>query len=276
MKKLILSSLACSLLFFSNSCDKSSTGNGGAKGGVAIVDMDRVVSTMGWSDQIRKSIQEANQGLKHQLDERSEQIEHAQAAKRKQLALAAKLSKEQTDQLLTAKDLHAVDTLPLSKEQHDEALRLIHVSNQDLTQARQDAQQAMRERQGAIVASYRDMVRPVAGHVATANGFSLVLVPTPDTVLFSDPSADLTDRVIDELRQSAAAPLPSLDLPPLTGIPGLEGATQPATQPTTAATTQTATERGATQPTTTPGTGPATTGPATTGPGDWSTTPIPQ
>ena len=66
-----------------------------------------------------------------------------------------------------------------------------------------------------LVQSYRDRIRPAARRVAVTHGMTVVLA-TSDNLIYFEPSADITDEVIDELQKTLPEkkPAPTSSEPP--------------------------------------------------------------
>lgn len=182
------------------------TEKAGHAGGVAIIDLDRVAKAVGWLDELSKNIQVADTKLKTQLeDELRDTLRIIDDAK-KQVAADAKLTPDQIAVLNSAKDERELNALPLTKSQRDKLTETVNNANVTWRNALNRYQQSLQNQRSALVLGYRDKIRPVARRVATERGMNVVLI-TSDNLLYFDPqTADITDKVIDELQKSGGKP----------------------------------------------------------------------
>ena len=203
MRKFI--GVSCMLLLVFVGCRKSTS----SAGGVAVVDLDRIARSMGWVEEMSKSLQAADTELKGQLDGILRNSLKSIDEMKKQVAADAKLTPEQTKQLDSIKDPRQLDDLPLSKEQRERLVEAVNKANAAWQGSLNSYQQALQGRRAQLVIAYRERIRPVAQQVATARGLSVVL-SSSDQVLFFDPrSADITDQVVQELQKSSSATTPA-------------------------------------------------------------------
>lgn len=175
---------------------------GGGAGGVAIIDLDKVATAMGWLDEISKNLQSADAELRAQLGEVLQSTVGSIEQAKKQVAADAKLTPEQIKILTAAKDPQELGVLPLSKEQREKLVEAVNKANVAWRTAVNNFQQALQGRRANLIQNCREKIRPAARRVAAASGMSVVLV-TSDNVLYFDPqSADITEKVIDELQRT--------------------------------------------------------------------------
>lgn len=182
-------------------CQQGGVSGGGAAG-VAIIDLDKVATAMGWLDEISKSLQSADTELRGQLSEVLQSTVGSIEEAKKQVAADAKLTPDQVKILTAAKDPQELSALPLSKEQREKLVEAVNKANVAWRTAVNNFQQALQGRRVTLIQSCREKIRPAARRVAAASGMSVVLV-TSDNVLFFDPkSADITEKVIDDLQRT--------------------------------------------------------------------------
>jgi Skp family chaperone for outer membrane proteins len=198
MKKTIASLMLAPVLL-AGGCQKSGT----SPGGVAVIDLDRVATAMGWLDDLSKNLQSADTELRTQLDQVWRANVTAIEELKKQVAADAKLTPEQIKLLDTIQDPRDLSQLPLTKEQREKLVATVTQANANWQQALNNSQQLLQNRRRDLILSYRERVRPFARRVATARGMTVVLLTT-DNLLLSEPQADITDGVIDELQKSLA------------------------------------------------------------------------
>jgi len=196
MNKVLFATLLTSVSIVAGGCLS------GGNGGVAVIDLDRVATAMGWLDELSKSIQTTDTELRSQLDEVQKISVRTIEEKKKELAVEAKLTEEETKTLLEAKEQREIDALPLSKVQRDVLMDTVNKANASWQKTMNDYQQALQGRRSSLILSYREKVRPAARRVATERGLNIV-VTTGDSVLcFDQQTADITDKVIDELQKT--------------------------------------------------------------------------
>lgn len=208
MKSIFGAVILVSLLALSG-CQKLS----GAAGGVAVIDLDKVATSMGWMEELNKSIQSADQELRSQLDAILKNSLTSIDEAKKQVAASANLTPEQVKVLNTAKDQREIEGLPLSKEQREKLTETVNKANTSWQSALNEYRQAMQGQRAKLVVSYREKIRPAARRVATAHGLTVVLTTSDNLLYFDANSADITEKVIDELqknppeKKSAAEPV---------------------------------------------------------------------
>ena len=171
-------------------------------GGLAILDLDKVTTAMGWMDEMSKSIQATNTELKNQLEEVHRGMLKSIDDGKKRISTEAKLTDEQKKLLINAKDQHEIDGLPLSKDQRQELLETANKANTVWQTALTNYQQALQNRRASLIQSYREKIRPAARRVAAAHGLTVVMAASDNLIYFDSQSADITDAVIDELQKA--------------------------------------------------------------------------
>ena len=178
-------------------CDKLSGAAGPATGtqtpAVAVLDVEAVAKALGRDEVFRQQVQAAGQQLQQQLSEFSSGLEGK--LREEQARLGAEPSQEERQQLARM----AVD------------------AQRQVQQGQALARQKALEYQNKLVAEFRAELRPVASEVALERGASAVLLS--NTVLWFEPTVDITGEVIDELRARGAN----------SGAPVLAPASNPAT-----------------------------------------------
>jgi Skp family chaperone for outer membrane proteins len=184
-------------------------GKGGSGSGVAVVDLDRIATAMGWIDDLQKGLQATDAELRAQLDQilrtSLKTIEDAKT----QVGADAKLNADQITQLNSIQDPRELEKLPLTKEQRDKLLETVNRANQTWQQSVNSYQQTLQARRQSLILTYREKIRPVARRVAADRGMNVVMTPS-DSLLYFDPqSADITDQVIDELQKGMSTSAPA-------------------------------------------------------------------
>ena len=145
---------------------------------VAVLDVDAVAKALGRDDVFRQQIQAAGRQLQQQLSELSSGLEDK--VREEQARLGADPSQEERQQLAKM----AVDAQ--RRVQQGQAL----------------ARQKAREYQNKLAAEFRAEIQPVVSDVALSRGASAVFVS--NTLLWFEPTVDITGAVIDALRARGA------------------------------------------------------------------------
>jgi len=171
-------------------------------GGLAVLDLDKVATAMGWMEEMTTSIQATSTELKGQLEEVHRGMLQSIDDVKKQIAAEAKLTDEQAKVLTNAKDQRELDGLPLTKAQRQKLVETANKANAAWQTALNNYQQALQGRRANLVQSYREKIRPAARRVAAAHGMTVVLAASDNLIYFDPQSADITDEVIDELQKT--------------------------------------------------------------------------
>lgn len=215
----------------------ASTGTGGSAGSVGVLDPRRVLEALQWDAEQKRDFEGAKADVDRELAAALQQLSAVVEQKRKTLIAAGKLTTDQIDKLNRVE----VDTLPLSKEQKVEYQMVIQNAVQYEQQARALHQRTLGERQQAVERMYTEAVRPAVRRAALASGLQVVMLK--QTVFYSEPAIELTDKVIDELQKAPPPknfpPLPKLNLPQVRLDEPPKMTTQPATGPANATTAPT-------------------------------------
>ncbi len=177
-------------------------------GSLAVLDLDKVATAMGWMEEMKTSIQATSTELKGQLEEVHRGMLQSIDDVKKRIATEAKLTDEQTKVLTNAKDQRELDGLPLSKEQRQRLVEAADKANASWQTALNNYQQALQGRRANLVQSYRERIRPAARRVAAAHGMTVVLA-TSDSLIYFDPQTDITDEVVDELQKTLPGKKPA-------------------------------------------------------------------
>jgi len=145
---------------------------------VAVLDVDAVAKALGRDEVFKQQIQAAGRQLQQQLSEFSSGLE--EKVREEQTRLGAEPSQEDRQQLARM----AVD------------------AQRQVQQGQALARQKAREYQNKLVAEFRAEIQPVVSEVALGRGASAVLLSS--TLLWFEPTADITGAVIDALRARGA------------------------------------------------------------------------
>lgn len=166
---------------------------------IAVVEVEQIIQAMGWSTEIRAAVSIAQRQLRADRDRQLKDLYQQGMAVRKRIAKSAKLNAAQTDRVLNLQNPGQLDTLPLTPAQRKE---LIDSGIQINRQAEQVQQQYMKDLDNQsiqIAGSYRGKIVPAAKRVAAVTGFRTIIVDA-SSVIYHDPSTDVTQQVIDEMK----------------------------------------------------------------------------
>lgn len=212
MKQIVCAVMLMSLLAVTG-CQKPS-------GGVAVIDLDKVASAMGWLQDMQKNLQGADAELRNQLDGILKGSLKAIEDAKEQVAKDAKLTEDQIKLLNSVKDPRELEALPLTKDQRDKLNEAVNKANTSWQGALNQYQQLLQGRRAALIVGYRDRVRPIAQSVAASKGLTVVLTTADNVLYFDAQQADITDTVITELKKMPPAPPPvPAPAPPATTTP---------------------------------------------------------
>ena len=200
MKQIVCAVMLMSLLVVTG-CQKRT-------GGVAVIDLDKVASAMGWLQDMQKNLQGADAELRNQLDGILKGSLKSIDEAKQQVAKDAKLTEDQITVLNSVKDPRELEALPLSKDQREKLMEAVNKANTAWQGALNQYQQLLQGRRAALIVGYRDRVRPIAQSVAAAKGMTVVLTTADNVLYFDTQQADITDAVIAELKKMPPAPPP--------------------------------------------------------------------
>ena len=206
MKRSVFVLLFASVLL--SACDKfpdtsSLLGNkqakSAAKQAVAVIDLSAVAKALGRDEVVKQQVQAAGEQLRQQLTDFSS-------------GLQEKLREEQAK----------LGTNPSDVERQQLQKQLVEAQRQ-IQQSQALARQKAAQFQNQLAMNFRNEIRPVAAEIARAQGASAIALA--NTLMWFDPTLDITGAVIDAMRAKGAAPV-------LAPAPA-EQATEAAAQPTT-------------------------------------------
>jgi Skp family chaperone for outer membrane proteins len=149
----------------------------GPSGSVAVIDLNRVAQELGRDQQIVETIKSSDATLGQQLATYQTQL---------QQQFAEKKSQSETDD---------------AANNRVELVKYERVLNQQLSKARQNAQQSLGNQRRQLVLQFREEVTPIATAVAQERGLSVVVVET-EAMLSHESHVDITDAVVARLRSS--------------------------------------------------------------------------
>ena len=200
MRRVDLRLLACVVVIGALGCDTASDpavdvkgsatsvgSRGPASGGVAIVDLDEVAKRLGRDIVMSKAIENGQASLNQQLQKLQVSLNEQYEAKK--FALNA-----QPPQDRQAEDAQVAE---LGKLERQFSLQL--------AQARRSAQSEINSYGRRLIQQFRAEVKPIAQEVAAGRGLSVVVTKNESVLLSFDPADDITDEVVEALRQRTAA-----------------------------------------------------------------------
>jgi Skp family chaperone for outer membrane proteins len=171
---------------------------------IAFVNEDQIIKAMGWDREIRQGLQIADRNLRATLNRRLLELSQQASDVRTRVAKAAKLSHADTVALQTAQTLKDLYALPINADQRQILLASGIQTNLAMSEARQAYRAQMLKREMELVGSYHSSVMPVAQTIANRLGFRMVLTISRN-IVYRDPSTDVSDAVIAELKSSRPA-----------------------------------------------------------------------
>jgi Skp family chaperone for outer membrane proteins len=184
-------------------CSKTDGASSSGKAGtVGVVDLDQISREVGWASEIDEDRKAAAQDINSQLQVFATSVKNAWTDKRKAIGDAAHLKADEL-KVINADQINGDEfqKLPLSKDQKDDFLRSANEASQTLQGARQQAEQAMQQREQRVIDSYREAMKPSVRRVAVSANVSTVLSTNPSAVFYYDPAVDLSNQVVDDLRK---------------------------------------------------------------------------
>ena len=198
-------------------CKDKDDAKAAGSGTVGIVDLDKVFTAMGWSDEIKKAMQAAQADVKTQAEPYVKPARDAFEKKRDDLAKAAGMSAENSEKLKTAKSLSELESLGLTKAQIDEYSKALNAWAAAANTVQQQVNQALQQQEREVFRAYQQAMAPAVSYVATSNGRAVVMTPN-GSIIYTDPAADLTQKVIDDLRHAtsikvAVPAMPKVEFP---------------------------------------------------------------
>ncbi len=196
-------------------------------GTVGVVDLQLVMKRMQWDVERQGKTDTAATELNNGKNAAIVQLKAILDEKRKQTIAAGKLSTEQINVLNGGGDL---EKLPLTKDQREDWIKTVNGVLQIEQKVNQAHQQLAQKWSQDVELMYQEAIRQSARRVAPAKGFSTIV--STNVVFHTDPAADVTEAVIDDLRTAPPRIFPP---PPRLNIQINTEEVQKATsQPTTA------------------------------------------
>ncbi len=186
----LLATVACLFGVTLSGCNRQPGAEKPAAGAVAVIDLDAIAQRLGSDKQIAESITKRQTSLSQQLVDLAKSYNQQIADQKKKLSEAATQNGAENGQVTLA-----------NWEQQ---------ANANLNKVKQQAELDLQKHKAALIAQFRDEIKPAARRVAQARGLS-VIVTKNDSVLYDfAPSADITEAVVEDLlaHRTAAQPAP--------------------------------------------------------------------
>ena len=179
------------LALVTTGCDQFQTGKT-ATTATVVIDLEAVAKATGQDTAIEQQMTAAREELNSQLTAVIAELEKQLAEEQAKLGDSPDQAAQQRFQQIAAQ------------------------AQQQLAQQRAQAQQQAQQYQAALVAGFRDTVKPVTAEIATARGADVVLIFDPMMVWFN-PSIEITGEVIAALRdQNIEFPTSDIETTPAT------------------------------------------------------------
>ena len=193
---------------------------------VGVVDLQRMIATLGWGSEMAKQREAVAGDIGRELKSFQDALAKAVEDQRKKTIAAGKLNADQSEKLAKGVDL---DKLPLTKELLTEYVTVVNRSLQANQEAVQVANNAINKWAQEVQQMYTESAKPAVRRASQASNVQVVLPAA--TVFHYDATVDVTDKVIDEMQKSP--PPRNFPATPRMNYPQvqLSDLTKPATQP---------------------------------------------
>ena len=156
-----------------------------ARGGMAVVDLDKVAAETGRDRQLAQSLELAQNSLNQSLQKTVESAKEQLNAKKK-----------------------ANGSSPTEEEQKEFSLMERSAMTQ-LTQIQNKARAEYEQYKQVQIAKFRAELKPITQEIAAKRGLSIVIPKNEGLLLSVDPGVDITDEVVKVLREKhPIAPIP--------------------------------------------------------------------
>ena len=167
-----------------------STSSAGSRGGMAVVDLDKVASETGRDRQLAETIKMKENSLNQELE---------------------KIRVSVSDQLETKKKTYGTEMSDTEKKEYSDIERLTVTK---LSQIQNQARAQYEQFKQSQVAQFRAELKPIAQEIAAKRGLSLVIPKNEGLLLSVDPGVDITDDVIKLMREKHPTPVSAPVAPP--------------------------------------------------------------
>ena len=183
---------------------------------VGYVDLRDIAKQLRWEQEIESKIKGGKADLDRQSESFERQIARAVEEKNRSVAAQAKLTEQQIKELGQVQNAQALERLLPNKQHRDDLLRTHANAAEYINRSRALANQAHGQWANEVQKAYVDALRPIIRQVAQGQGVTSVMTKV-DVVVYIDPAADLTNKVVDEAQKkvpSVTVPeVPKLQLP---------------------------------------------------------------
>jgi Skp family chaperone for outer membrane proteins len=163
-------------------CGMQFGGSAAPRGGLAVVDLDKVAAETGKNIQLKEVFQLQENSVKQQLNK---------------VALSAKAQLE-----AKSKEFGEEPT----EEQKKELVKFSYNANNTLAQLQNQANSKLGQYRQDQIAKFRTEIKPIAQEIAAKRGLSVVIPKNEGLLLAVDPGVDITEDVIKAYREKRPAP----------------------------------------------------------------------
>ncbi len=179
-------------------CGTQSAGPSTSRGGIAVVDLDKVASATGKSEEMKEALQLQGSALQQRWEQIRTEAQEILVAKAKELG----------------EDAKSDEKLVLNQMQTNARNLLVKAKN--------EADAHLTQYQQSQVAKFRVELKPILQETAARRGLAVVIPKNDGLLLAVEPGVDITDDVIKAYlakRPSAAPAAPASAPAPATAVP---------------------------------------------------------
>lgn len=184
-------------------------GSSSARGGIAVVDLDKVAMETGRDRQLAQSLELAKNSLNQELNKHVENMKEQLSAKKKSYG------EELTD------------------DEKKEFSTMENIAVNNLSQVQKVAVNKLETYRQRQIADFRSELRPIAHEIATKKGLSIVIPKNDGLLLSVDSGVDITDEVVKILRERRPLVAQQPQAPAQPAAAQQAPATEPAAAPAT-------------------------------------------
>ncbi|HZL35062.1 MAG TPA: OmpH family outer membrane protein [Tepidisphaeraceae bacterium] len=206
MKNAVAMLFLIALLGIGAGCNKDDASNNKAAAGnqpVSVINFDKIFKQMGWSDEINKDMKQADVQLGEQYQTITHAIEDAYTQQKRAIVKSANVTAEKADAMMAAKDRAELEKLGMNSTQLDQLMAAGMGMQREKVELGQKLGQSRALFQQNVIVNYRQSLDPALRRVALANNRSIVM--DHSQLAWFDPSAEITDKVVDELGKTPPA-----------------------------------------------------------------------
>lgn len=212
---LVIAAAAVSL----TGCGQMGISSSTARGGIAVVDLDKVAAETGRDRQLAQSLELAQNSLNQRLNKTVENVKEQLSAKKK--SYGDELSEEQK------KEFSAMENLAVNK----------------LSQIQNVARNEYEQYKQKQIADFRAELRPIAHEIASKKGLSIVIPKNDGLLLSVDSGVDITEEVVKILRERRPLVAQQPVMPQQPAATQQPAVSEPAVEPASTTTTSSSNSR---------------------------------